>query len=283
MNQPPDRVAGCGMQAADNRNPQPATRNPGGRAVIAGLGLIGGSIGMALRAAGWRVAYVDPHVTLEEAQRAGAADSRRDAIGEADLVVLATAADIAVRQVGEVAMDANVTSVCSVLGPLRAAADARGLRAFTAGHPLAGSEQRGLAAARIDLFRGKRWFIDRADALVSRMIADCGAIEEHVEAAEHDRAVALTSHLPQILSTALAAWLDATDVDPRFAGTGLRTFLRLAGSDAEVWMPVFAANRDEIERNAGEVEKIVRSILGGNDGAFERAQRAWKRLSSAPQ
>jgi prephenate dehydrogenase len=249
------------------------------RAAIAGLGLIGGSIGMALRAAGWRVAYADPHVAPEEAQRAGAAD---ECGTSGDLVILATPADVAVRQIAGTAADANVTSVCSVMRPLREAADARGLH-FTAGHPLAGSEQRGLAAARVDLFRGRSWFVDRNDELVSRMIADCGAIEERVDAAEHDRAVALTSHLPQILSTALAAWLDANDIDPRFAGSGLRTFLRLAGSDAGVWMPVIVANREEIRRNAEEVQKIVKAILDGDRSAFEQAQRAWKRLSSAPQ
>ena len=271
-----------GVADDEARNPQPATRNLDVRAVIAGLGLIGGSIGMALRAAGWRVAYVDPHVELDDARRAGAADERRDALGDADLVILATPADVAVRQLSEVAADANVTSVCSVMRPLREAAGARGLQ-FTAGHPLAGSEQRGLQAARVDLFRGRRWFVDRDDTLVARMIADCGAILDRVDAAGHDRAVAVTSHLPQLLSTALAAWLDANDVDPRFAGSGLRTFLRLAGSDAGVWMPVLAANRDEIARNAEEVEKIVRAILDGDASAFERAQRVWKRLSSAPQ
>ena len=251
------------------------------RAAIAGLGLIGGSIGMALRAAGWRVVYADPNVEPDDARRAGAADERSDDLGDADLVVLATPADVAVRQLEEAA-GGNWTSVCSVMRPLREAADARGLH-FTAGHPLAGSEQRGLAAARIDLFRGRSWFVDREDDLVARMIADCGATMERVDAAEHDRAVAMTSHLPQLLSTALAAWLDQNDVDDRFAGSGLRTFLRLAGSDAGVWMPVIDANREEIARDAAEVQKIVTAILGGDASAFERAQRVWKRLSSAPR
>ena len=78
---------------------------------------------------------------------------------------------------------------------------------FVAGHPLAGSQERGLAAARSDLFTGATWFIDRDDPIVRKMIAACGAKAELVDAAEHDRALALTSHLPQILSTALAAYL----------------------------------------------------------------------------
>ena len=240
------------------------------RAAISGLGLIGGSIGMALRAAGWRVVYADPNVDLEEAKRAGAADER-GTLQDADLVILATPADVALDTLHAIPPGINVTSVCSVMAPLRKVGDSFGLR-FTAGHPLAGSEEHGLAAARVDLFRGKRWFIDGDDDLVARMIAGCGAVADRVDAVEHDRAVALTSHLPQLLSTALAAWLDKNDVDPRFAGSGLRTFLRLAGSDAGVWMPVITANRDNIAHDAEEVAKIVKAILDGDSSAFARAQ-----------
>ena len=159
--------------------------------------------------------------------------------------------------------------------PLRAAA---GDRDFIAGHPLAGSHERGLAAARGDLFRGCAWFVDRRDPLVERMIGDCGARMELVDAGEHDAAVALTSHLPQILSTALAAHLDRRGVDERFAGSGLKTFLRLAGSDASVWMPVLEANREAIAPQVEAVMSIVRSILAGDAAAFEQARRIWERL-----
>jgi prephenate dehydrogenase len=249
------------------------------RALIAGLGLIGGSIGIALRRAGWRVAFVDPNVTLEQARAAGAAD---EAGGEADLVVLATPLDVAEQFLRT--QDSGVrtiTSVCSVMQPLRAAA---GKRDFVAGHPLAGSEQSGLAAARGDLFRDKTWFVDREHALVARMVRDCGARLERVAAEEHDSAVALTSALPQILSTALAAYLEEHGFDDRFAGSGLRTFLRLAGSDPSVWMPIISANRASIAPHAERVQEIVRSILAGDPSAFDRARRVWARLlSSRPQ
>jgi len=249
------------------------------RALIAGLGLIGGSIGMALRARGWRVAFLDPNVALNEAQRAAAADEKVESFSEADLIVLATPVDVAEKILGT-RHSALITSTCSVMSPLRAL----GGENFVAGHPLAGSQERGLSAARSDLFRGAVWFVDRNDPLVARMILDCGAKQELVDAGEHDAAVALTSHLPQILSTALAAYLEEHGIEDRFAGGGLRTFLRLAGSDASVWMPVLEANRANIAPHADAIAQIVKKILAGDATAFRKAQRLWARLlSSAPR
>lgn len=249
------------------------------RALIAGLGLIGGSIGIALRKCGWRIAFVDPHVSLDQARRAGAADERLEALDEAGLLIIATPVDAAAQLLRAQSPGRTITSVCSVMAPLRKIADGQSLR-FVAGHPLAGSQERGIGAARADLFRGCVWFVDREDDLVARMIADCGSRMEIVAAGEHDAAVALTSHLPQILSTALAAHLERHGFDLRFAGSGLRTFLRLAGSDAKVWTPVVEANREAIAPHAEAVSAIVHDILRGDAAAFEQAQRAWKRLSS---
>ncbi|HXG57912.1 MAG TPA: prephenate dehydrogenase/arogenate dehydrogenase family protein [Thermoanaerobaculia bacterium] len=244
------------------------------RALIAGLGLIGGSIGLALRARGWNVTYLDPAVERDEAIRCGAADERARGIEDCDLVVLATPVDAALDLLRTIPPATRATSVCSVMKPLREAA---GERPFVAGHPLAGSHERTLSAARADLFRGRRWFIDRSDPLVETMIADCGAFADLVSPEEHDRAVALTSHLPQILSTALAASIG--DDDLRFAGSGLRTFLRLAGSDAAVWRPVISANRENIEKGANAVADLVRRMLEDDpDPIFERARTVWARL-----
>jgi prephenate dehydrogenase len=243
-------------------------------ALIAGLGLIGGSIGIALRRRGWRVRYVDPHVPLDEAQRHGAADVRQEALGDAEVVILATPVDIAVEQLRTL-RDAHgvVTSVCSVLAPLREAAQVR----FVAGHPLAGSQEHGLAAANGELFAGKRWFVDADEPLVDAVIADCGAIRERVDAAAHDKAVALTSHLPQVLSTALAAYLADRDL-LRFAGSGLATFLRLAGSDASVWSPVLEANRANLAPHVEPLLALVREIIDGDPAAFTKANALTRAL-----
>ncbi|HEX3071632.1 MAG TPA: prephenate dehydrogenase/arogenate dehydrogenase family protein [Thermoanaerobaculia bacterium] len=243
---------------------------PARRTLIAGLGLIGGSIGIALRRHGWHVTYIDPGVSLDDAVRARAADERKESFdGTFDITVLATPVDAAIAAIER--CRSLTTSVCSVLQPLRAAAGLHGVD-FVAGHPLAGSHERGLDAARADLFEGASWFVDREVPVVQELIACCGARAELVTAAEHDRTVALTSHLPQILSTALAAHLHDQRIDPRFAGSGLRTFLRLAGSAASVWSPIIAANRENIAPHAEAVVEIVRGIVErGGDEAFAKA------------
>lgn len=246
------------------------------RALIVGLGLIGGAAGMALRSRGWRVSYADPHVEEHDARAAGAADERGSLEeGDHDLIVLATPVDVAVELLAGVTTSGPlITSVCSVMRPLRAVANA----GFIAGHPLAGSEQHGLAAARADLFEGRKWFVDREHELVDALIGDCGAQKIVVTAEEHDEALALTSHLPQVLSTALAAALTEDDVD-RFAGGGLATFLRLAGSDASVWAPILAANRDNIRAHFDRVVAIAHSLIEGDPAeAFRRANEVARSL-----
>ena len=240
------------------------------RARIVGLGLIGGSIGIALRRAVGQVSYTDPHVPLADARAAGAADD--DAPDGADITVLATPVDVALDALRQTM--GLATSVCSVMTPLR---DEAGTRPFVAGHPLAGKATRGLAAASGDLFRDKKWFVDREEQTVARMIADCGARLVIVDAAEHDAAVALTSHIPQILSTALAAYLEDRDV-AAFAGTGLSTFLRLAASDASVWLPTIEANRANLDIHIDGLLDVVRRILDGHEDAFAKAASFMKRM-----
>ncbi|HKR63865.1 MAG TPA: prephenate dehydrogenase/arogenate dehydrogenase family protein [Thermoanaerobaculia bacterium] len=243
------------------------------RALIVGLGLIGGSAGIALRARGWRVGFLDPHLTVEEARAAGAADEGE--IADPDLVLLATPVDVASEFAVRSSQFAVVTSACSVMAPLRAVAGSN----FVAGHPLAGAESRGLASARAGLFENKPWFLDDSHDLVDEMVRDCGGVIERVSAEEHDAAVALTSHLPQILSTALAASIDEESL--RFAGSGLRTFLRLAGSDASVWAPVIDANRGRIAPHAERVIAAMREILDGDPrDAFAKAQRVFRALET---
>jgi prephenate dehydrogenase len=241
------------------------------RALIAGLGLIGGSIGLALRRRGWHVAFFDSDPNLDPGE---AADERVPSIdAEADVLIIATPVDVAANLLAT-ARAPLITSVCSVMAPLRAVADDR----FVAGHPLAGSAVRGIAPARADLFEGATWFIDRDDATIREIIAACGANAEIVDAAEHDRALAMTSHLPQILSTALAAYLHEQQIDLRFAGPGLRTFLRLAGSEASVWKPILDANRENLRPHADAVAEMVREIVEGDASIFTKANDLFQRL-----
>src|SRR4051812_13525356 len=96
------------------------------RALIAGLGLIGGSIGMALRARGWRVRYIDPNVEESDAQRAGAADARSHTLESADIVVIAAPVDAAIDMMRRMPAIAS-TSVCSVMAALHEIAAERKL------------------------------------------------------------------------------------------------------------------------------------------------------------
>lgn len=243
-------------------------------ALILGLGLIGGAVGIALRRGGWRVRYHDPHVSLDDAQRAGAADGRAESIGDADVVILATPVDVAVDLLRELDTAAIVTSVCSVMQPLRAAA--RG--SFVAGHPMAGWHEGGLANAHRVTLAGARWFLDAEDARIAQLVRDCGAIPVRVDASQHDAAVALTSHLPQVLSTALFAHLSAQPDVLDFAGDGLRSF-RLAASDGAMWHSVLEANRENLRPHADAIAQLVRAIIDGDDaGAFARARTLWRKL-----
>ncbi|MGZ7081542.1 MAG: prephenate dehydrogenase, partial [Thermoanaerobaculia bacterium] len=194
-------------------------------------------------------------------------------IGDADIVIIATPVQAALEMLQRMP-PVLATSVCSVMAPLREAAR----DPFVAGHPMAGSQEHGLAAAHAHLFTGRRWFVDRDEPIVARVIADCGASADRVDAGVHDRAVALTSHLPQLLSTALGALIDEHPEAERFSGTGLSTFLRLAGSDASIWSPIFEANRENVSAAVDELIVIVRKILEGDEQSFARAQRALKKL-----
>ncbi|HKO00526.1 MAG TPA: prephenate dehydrogenase/arogenate dehydrogenase family protein [Thermoanaerobaculia bacterium] len=238
------------------------------RALIVGLGLIGGSIGIRLRARGWFIAYNDYAVDLDTARGLAAADEKREEItdGDFDLAVLATPVDVAISE-GRRLNVGVVTSVCSVMGALREAVYAK---TFVAGHPMAGSHEQGIHAAKADLFEGKKWFVDSRHPLVDQMIRDCGATMMVVDSRKHDQAVAATSHLPQLLSTALASYLNNLDVVD-YAGSGLRDFLRLANSHPSVWLPVFAANHGAIARHLDDFVRYAQRTAGGDRELFFEA------------
>jgi prephenate dehydrogenase len=250
---------------------------PARRALIAGLGLIGGSIGLALRAHGWSVDFVDPAVSGADALSRGAADRKLEAIPavpEADIVILAMPVGAVLAALETVDPRVLTTTVCSVMEPVSDAARRRELRCVP-GHPLAGSQESTLAAADIALFKGKKWFVEEgsSEPLIEEIASACGAKIERIGAREHDRILALTSHLPQLFSTALAAMLDGDPELARYAGTGLRSFLRLAGSEGNVWRPVLGANRENLTGPVRDVAAIATQILDGtDDGAFARAQ-----------
>jgi prephenate dehydrogenase len=223
---------------------------------IVGLGLIGGSIGKALRRNTWYVHYVDPNVDLHHAREGDAADERVEH-PEGDIVIIATPVDVAMKlePKGRV-----ITTTCSVMAPFRN---------YVAGHPFAGSEKNGLESARADLFEGHPWFMSREDKDVTAVIEACGAKPVVCDPVEHDAAMALTSHLPQVLSTALASLVDRKNIDPIFIGAGLKTLLRLAASSYEVWGSVLDANARNIAHAEKELLRVINSMTSAD---FDRAR-----------
>lgn len=222
---------------------------------IVGAGLLGASIGHALTAKGVDVALADTspaQLRLAVDYGAGrlAADDDRPV-----LVVVAVPPDVTADVVRvELARypDAVVTDVASVkLEPYRTLRD-RGvdLTRYIGSHPLAGRERGGAISARADIFIGRPWVVCRdaetrpADlALVESLALELGAMPLEMTPEEHDRAVALTSHVPQVVASLLAGRLaDADDGALRLAGQGVRDTTRIAASAPELWVQILGAN-----------------------------------------
>jgi prephenate dehydrogenase len=241
----------------------PATDPPFARVGIVGLGLIGGSAALALRAA-WPavwIAGVDSAAIVDAAHARKIIDEGRDsarALADFDLILLATPVAVIIETIadlGRAGLSTVVTDVGSTKRRVLEAAEAARLVDFVGGHPMAGSERGGLDAARADLFHGKPWFLapgstaspDACDRL-SRLVQGVGASPSIVTPDTHDRTVAYLSHLPQLLASGLmvtgAEALGEEGV--RFAGRGFDEMTRLAASSYAVWESILATNADYI-------------------------------------
>ncbi|MGN6184234.1 MAG: prephenate dehydrogenase [Thermoanaerobaculia bacterium] len=245
------------------------------RVLIIGFGLMGGSAGLALRARGWHVAYLDDNVPFRGRAREAADERLKSIERDEPLVLLATHIDGAREWLPRLRTNGVITSLCSLMQPLKDVAP----RNFIAGHPMAGSHLSGVRNASADLYRGKKWFLEKRDARIERLICACGARVQIVKPRAHDEAMALTSQLPQVLSTALAAYLRDRNV-LEFAGSGLKDFLRLAGSHAAMWEPILDANRETLAPHANAVMDLVKQLVDGDaENAFEDANALFRSLT----
>jgi prephenate dehydrogenase len=234
---------------------------------IVGLGLIGGSIALAVRER-WpaiRVVAVDRPPVLAHAAGSGAIDRAAGSVtevGHPDLLVLAAPVRQNVQLLAQAAQCLNASTLVTDVGGTKrdivAAATAlpEGAPPFVGGHPIGGAEHGGFGFARPDLFRGKPWIFtpDQAttsDALerLSHFVRGLGARPTTMDAAEHDRLMAFVSHLPQLTASALMEVVGhATGSDGlRIAGRGLTDTTRLASSPASIWREVCATNADVLE------------------------------------
>jgi len=254
-----------------------------GRVAIAGIGLIGGSIGLAARSAGAEVVgYDQDAATIARARARGAIDRGAASFDELtrgfDLLVIALplpATLAALQQLGTYA--GPVIDVASVKGPVCAAAAA--LPQFAGTHPMAGRERSGIDAADRALFTGATWAIDAGAPAVLRsrlatFVRLLGAEPLAIGAADHDRLVALTSHLPQSVSVALGAQVAAAG-DARaiaLCGPGMRSMLRLARSPQDLWDPIVRANARplaaELRALAQRLERAATELETGETAAL---------------
>lgn len=233
---------------------------------IVGLGLVGGSLGAALKAAGHAVTGFD--ADPEVARRAvdlGLVDtlaaSPEAAGAGAEVVFLAVPVGAMVAAARALAPGLAPGTVVTDTGSTKARL-VEGLPAvlpegvaYVPGHPIAGSEASGPEAARADLFAGRITVLCAEGPLADRVAGlwrDAGSQVIYLPAADHDMALARTSHLPHLVSFALA---HATDcAEPMLAGDGLRDMLRLAGSDPVMWRDVLVHNRDGVLEALGAFE-----------------------------
>jgi prephenate dehydrogenase len=244
------------------------------RLAILGTGLIGASIGLAARTAGWKVTGYDPDpAAAAEARERGALDEvaagPAEAVAGARVVVVAApvAATIALLAAFPPAPAAElVIDTASVKAPVAAAASA--VRHFVATHPIAGSERSGPAPAHADLFRGRAWaIVPPADAALEAaafaFVRSLGARPFRVGAGRHDRLIAATSHLPQLIATALGERLAGRLDDPDLAalcGPGVRSSLRLAASPWSTWRDILDANASAVAQEVRGFADVLRSV-----------------------
>jgi len=228
---------------------------------IVGLGLIGGSIALAVRER-WpsvRVVAVDRPPVLAHAAGSGAIDRAASSvaeIGRTDLVVLAAPVQQNVQLLGQLTRLEGESVITDVGGTKRdivaAAAHLPAGRCFLGGHPIGGAEHGGFGFARPDLFRGKPWIftpdastpsgvLDR----LTRFVRGLGARATTMDAGDHDRLMAFVSHLPQLTASALMQVVGHAAADGlKLAGRGLTDTTRLASSPVSSWREVCAANAD---------------------------------------
>ena len=276
---------------------------------LIGVGLLGGSLGLALRQrqlAGEVVGFVRRRVSVIECERSGAVSRATldlaDAVRDADLIVLCTPLGqmkplvkamlphlqrgVAVTDVGSVK-----GSVVRELEPLLARAGAR----LVASHPMAGSEKAGVSAAREDLFDGAVCVVTptartQPDALrkVEALWRAVGSLVLRMDAAAHDRAVSRSSHLPHAVASAVAHWV----LDPRqplevaqLCAGGFRDTSRIASSSPEMWRDIALANRKNLARQLGGLAKsllqLQRLLQAGDVAGVETFYRTAKERRDA--
>jgi prephenate dehydrogenase len=243
---------------------------------VLGVGLIGGSIGLAARERlSAEVAGFDPDGRLlARAEELGAIGSAHASVAEAvagaELVFCAAPVmalpGLAAEALDAASEDCTVTDVGSVKRDVIAALGSEGR--FIGGHPLAGAETSGVENARADLFDGARWYLTPTAGTIGllydrlqRAIAEIGARPQAIEPETHDRLMATVSHLPHIVANVLVnqaatALSEEAEHLPE-VGPSFRDATRVAGANPAIWGDIFAGNREAV---ASEIDSAIASL-----------------------
>ena len=264
------------------------------RIAVLGVGLIGGSIGLAAREHvedAEVVGFGRSRERLERACELGAID---EAVGSLEEALDGAEACFACAPVG--ALPEQVTAALAAAGPecvvsdvgstKRHVVEATDDERFIGGHPIAGAETSGVEHARSDLFMGAVWYLtprERSSGLLyerlHRLVASLGARPVAIDAETHDRLLATVSHLPHVLANvlvSLAAGAAEAQAEPLpRVGPSFRDATRVAGASSDVWGDIYLANRDAIADEVdATVERLreVADVLRSGDSA---AVRAW--------
>jgi prephenate dehydrogenase len=274
------------------------------RLAIIGVGLIGGSLSLALKRAGQvgeAVGYGRSAANLQDALRLGVIDriaaSPAEAVADADMVIVAVplgamqATFEAIRPA--LSPQAIITDVGSAKASVIAAARAglgECLPRFVAGHPIAGAEKTGAAAAQAELFQNRRVILTPSPETLPaalektwQMWQAAGAEVLDMAADEHDRLLAATSHLPHLLAFALVEMLARRPPQEdifRFAGTGFRDFSRIAASDPVMWRDICISNRaallDALNQYRAQLDSLAVAIETSDGAALQALFQAAK-------
>lgn len=257
---------------------------------IIGVGLLGGSLGMALKQKGLarRVIGVARRAqALQKALELGAVDEGGldaiPAVSEAGLVILATPMLQMPNLLTTIAPAVPAGCVLSDMGSAKSTiaefADSLALSNFVGGHPMAGSEKKGVEYARPDLFAGAIYFLTptlktskNAVSMLRDLAQNLGAAPVVLSPDQHDRIVAVTSHLPHLLAASLLKLaLATTHSEPmtkKGMATGFRDLTRVASGDVEMWRDVFLSNRKHLLKALDAFSEVcaeVRGLLQGED------------------
>ena len=249
------------------------------RLAIVGTGLIGASLGLAAKRAGIeRISGFDSdpealRVALEMGAVDVAAASLEEAVVDAQLVVVAAPVAALPARVREVLELADRTCTVSDVGSTKAGvcAAAEDDNRFVGGHPVCGSETHGPEHARGELFEGATWFLTPHAGtdpdcyrLLHGFVASLGAHPIAIDAAAHDRLVALTSHLPHALSNVLVNQAGSKRVEGHeplaSAGGSLRDMTRVAGANPSIWVDIFVENADPLREALSEHRRQVEQL-----------------------